>query len=58
MVDDMFVSSALGSKFPNGYPVGRVTHVEQRKNEPFMYIVLEPMQQIYDAEFVVILDDL
>ncbi|WPE18412.1 rod shape-determining protein MreC [Candidatus Thioglobus autotrophicus] len=57
-IDDIFVSSALGSKFPNGYPVGRVTDVEQRKNESFMHVTLEPMQQIYDLEFVIILDAL
>ena len=57
-INDIFVSSALGSKFPNGYPVGRVTHVEQRKNESFMYVTLEPIQQIHDLEFVVILDGL
>ena len=57
-INDVFVSSALGSKFPNGYPVGRVTHAEQRKNESFMYITLEPIQQIHNLEFVVILNNL
>jgi len=57
-INDIFVSNALGSKFPNGYPVGRVIQAEQRKNEPFMHVILEPMQKIYDLEFVIILDSL
>lgn len=57
-IGDIFVTNSLGSKFPNGYPVGRVVQAEQRKNESFMHITLEPMQQIHDLEFVIILDDL
>lgn len=54
---DVFLTSAIGSKFPAGYPVGKVTHVEQRTDEPFLHIELTPMQTIEQLEFVLIGDD-
>jgi rod shape-determining protein MreC len=53
---DIFLSSALGGKFPDGFPVGEVIHVEQHKNESFLHIILEPTQQTQNLEFVIILD--
>jgi rod shape-determining protein MreC len=35
-VGDVFLSSAIGSKFPSGYPVGRVTHVEKQSQKGAM----------------------
>ena len=55
-IDDIFLSSSLGGKFPNGYPVGKVIHVEQHKNESFLHVILEPIQKTHDLEFVIILD--
>jgi rod shape-determining protein MreC len=43
-VGDVFLSSAIGSKFPSGYPVGRVTHVEKQEHNPFLTIELTPSQ--------------
>jgi rod shape-determining protein MreC len=37
-IGDVFLSSAIGSKFPAGYPVGRVTHVEKKEHNPFLTI--------------------
>ncbi|TEU24837.1 MAG: rod shape-determining protein MreC, partial [Gammaproteobacteria bacterium] len=51
---DVFLTSAIGSKFPAGYPVGKVTHVEQHTDEPFLHIELTPMQTIEQLEFVLI----
>jgi rod shape-determining protein MreC len=53
-VGDVFLSSAIGSKFPAGYPVGRVTHIEKKKNNPFLTIELTPSQGIEQLEFVLI----
>jgi rod shape-determining protein MreC len=53
-VGDVFLSSAIGSKFPAGYPVGRVTHVEKKVNYPFLTIELTPSQSIKQLEFVLI----
>lgn len=51
---DIFLSSAIDSKFPAGYPVGRVTHVEKTANNPFLTIELAPSQSIESLEFVLI----
>ncbi|KAA0445796.1 MAG: rod shape-determining protein MreC, partial [Candidatus Thioglobus sp.] len=53
-VGDVFVTSAIGSKFPAGYPVGRVTHTETSVDETFLYIEMEPIQIIQQLEFVLI----
>lgn len=53
---DIFLSSSLGGKFPDGYPVGKVVHVEQHKNESFLHVILEPIQQTRNLEFVIILN--
>ena len=53
---DIFLSSSLGGKLPDGYPVGKVTHVEQHKNESFLHIILEPIQQTQNLELVIILN--
>ena len=56
-INDIFLSSALGDKFPDGYPLGKVVHVETHKNKSFLQVVLEPTQQVQNLEFVIILDD-
>jgi rod shape-determining protein MreC len=53
-VGDVFLSSAIGSKFPSGYPVGRVTHVEKQEHNPFLTIELTPSQSIEQLELVLI----
>lgn len=51
---DVFLTSAIGSKFPAGYPVGKVTHVEQHTDDPFLHIELTPIQKTEQLEFVLI----
>lgn len=53
-IGDVFLTSAIGSKFPAGYPVGRVTHIEKRADDPFLTIELAPTQTIQQLEFVLI----
>ena len=53
-LDDVFLSSAVGSKFPAGYPVGTVTHIEKHANDPFLHIELAPIQTTEQLEFVLI----
>ena len=54
VVGDVFLTSAIGSKFPAGYPVGKVTHVEQHTDDPFLHIELAPIQTAEQLEFVLI----
>ncbi len=51
---DIFLSSAIGSKFPAGYPVGRVTHIEKKANNPFLTIELTPSQSIESLDLVLV----
>lgn len=53
---DIFLSSNIGSKFPQGYPLGKVIHVETHKDEPFLHIQLMPTQDSKQMEFVLIGD--
>ncbi len=56
-VGDIFLSSSIGSKFPNGYPLGTVIRVEKHQNEPFLHIQLKPTQALEQLEFVIIVTD-
>ncbi len=51
---DVFLTSAVGSKFPAGYPVGKVSRVEKQDNNPFLIIELTPIQTIEQLEFLLI----
>ncbi|HCA67890.1 MAG TPA: rod shape-determining protein MreC, partial [Gammaproteobacteria bacterium] len=46
--------SAIGSKFPAGYPMGKVIHIEQHTDAPFLHIELAPIQTTEQLEFVLI----
>lgn len=51
---DIFLSSSIGGKFPDGYPVGRVIRIEKHANKPFLQIELAPMQSMQHLEFILI----
>ncbi len=42
-VGDLLVSSGLGGRFPEGYPVARVTSVKRNLGQPFAEILAKPM---------------
>jgi rod shape-determining protein MreC len=54
---DIFLSSAVGSKFPAGLLVGEVTHVEKHVNDPFLHIQLTPTQSASQLEFLIIISE-
>ncbi len=56
-IGDVFLSSAIGAKFPNGHPVGEVTHLEKHVNDPFLHIQLTPIQSISQLEFLLIVSE-
>ena len=39
---DLLLTSGLADRFPEGYPVGRVTSIEHRKGEPFARVFASP----------------
>ena len=57
VVGDIFSTSAIGLKFPQGHPVGEVTHIEKHDNDHFLHIQLNPTQSTNKLEFVLIATD-
>lgn len=39
---DLLTTSGLGGRFPPGYPVARITSVQQKPGEPFVTAIAEP----------------
>lgn len=52
---DVLVSSGLGGRFPNGYPVATVTEVEIISDEAFMQVVAEPIGKLDRSNHVLLL---
>ena len=53
-VDDIVVSSGLGQRFPAGYPVGRVTHVNQDSSQPFAEVRVETTAQLNRRRYLLL----
>jgi len=45
-VGDLVITSGLGGRFPANYPVGRITHMEQRPGEAFAEVRAEPLADL------------
>ncbi len=54
-VDDVLVTSGLGSKFPEGYPVAKVTLVIQDESHAFARIQSQPVAKIDRLRYVLLL---
>ncbi len=54
-VDDILVTSGLGAKFPEGYPVARVTSVRQDESRAFSQIQSQPVAKIDRLRYVLLL---
>ena len=54
---DIFVTSGIGNSYPPGYFVGRVKSIDETLNVSFMTIFLEPIQNINNLEFVLIIKE-
>jgi len=57
VLGDIFLSSSIGSKFPAGHLVGKVSHVEKHMNDPFLHIQLTPIQSANQLEFLLIVSE-
>lgn len=53
-VDDIVVSSGLGQRFPAGYPVGRVTYVDNDSAQPFAEVRVEPTAQLNRSRYLLL----
>jgi rod shape-determining protein MreC len=52
---DLLVTSGLGGKYPEGYPVARVTIVKKDESRPFAYVQSEPIAQINRLRYLLLL---
>ena len=55
-IGDIFVSSHIGSKFPENHPVGVVTRIKH-SDDFFINIELTPIENINQLEFLLIIND-
>lgn len=52
---DLLVTSGLGGKFPEDYPVARVISVTQDESRPFAQVISEPIAQIDRLRYLLLL---
>lgn len=53
-VGDLLVTSGLGARYPEGYPVGTVTRITKMPGEPFMDIEVQPSALLEQSRRVLI----
>ena len=56
-IGDIFVTSGIGSIYPSGYPVGRVVEFEKYANTEFLSIKLEPIVDMSQVEYILIISE-
>ena len=54
-IGDIFVTSGIGSIYPSGYPVGRVVEFEKYANTEFLSIKLDPIADMSQVEYILII---
>ncbi|MDV2857968.1 MULTISPECIES: rod shape-determining protein MreC [Oceanimonas] len=52
---DVLLSSGLAGRFPEGYPVGRVTHVGYEEGQPFAEIRITPFAALDRVRYLLLL---
>jgi len=54
-IGDMLVTSGLGNRFPEGYPVAKVTGIENRSSEIYSTILIQPTAKLDRIRYVLLL---
>ncbi|GLX77857.1 cell shape-determining protein MreC [Thalassotalea insulae] len=54
-VGDLLVTSGLGGKYPEGYPVAKVSAVRQDESRPFSLVQSEPVARINRLRYLLLL---
>ncbi len=52
---DLLLSSGLGEKFPEGFPVAKVVSVTRENDQPYLEVIAEPTANISTANHVLLL---
>jgi rod shape-determining protein MreC len=55
-VGDLLVSSALGGRFPYGYPLARVAFVERDPSRKFMIVKAKPLARLNNSRYVLMVE--
>ena len=53
-VGDLLVSSGLGGRFPRGYPVANITHIEIDPGQPFARVTAKPAAELQRSREVLL----
>lgn len=53
-VGDMLVTSGLGQRYPQGYPVGKISKIVRDPNSPFLNIVVAPSSDIHRSQHLLL----
>ena len=56
-VGDLIESSGLGNVFPAGYPVAKITKINNLDAEPYLEIIATPVAQLREAQKVLVLSN-
>ncbi len=51
---DLLLTSGLGQRFPEGYPVGKVTSVKNLENEAFQKVIVRPLALVNRSRLMLI----
>ena len=54
-VGDVLISSGLGKRFPEGYPVANITAVSKQQGTAFANIEAQPVANLNQLKYVVLL---
>ncbi len=55
-VGDLLISSALGGRFPYGYPLARVAFVERDPSRKFMIVKAKPLARLNNSRYVLMVE--
>nr|WP_093308616.1 rod shape-determining protein MreC [Allopseudospirillum japonicum] len=53
--NDLLVTSGLGGRFPVGYPVAQVTHIQHDPGQPFAIVSARPLAQLDRSRYLLLL---
>lgn len=52
---DLLVTSGLGGRFPEGYPVAKVTHIDSDEGQPFVQIQAQPVARLERLRYLLLI---
>jgi rod shape-determining protein MreC len=55
MVNDLLVTSGLGGRYPEGYPVGRVSRILNKPGEHFIDVYVSPVALLQQSHWVLLI---